>query len=124
MLADNLDLVAENHVEPQAVIVSPTRELCIQIFNEAKKFAHGSILKVCILYGGTSVMHQKNSVMRGCHILVATPGRLNDFVSRGHITFASIRFMVLDEADRMLDMGFLPCVEEIMNHDTMTATVS
>lgn len=122
LLADNLDLVAENHVEPQAVIVSPTRELCIQIFNEAKKFAHGSILKVCILYGGTSVMHQKNSVMRGCHILVATPGRLNDFVSRGHITFASIRFMVLDEADRMLDMGFLPCVEEIMNHDTMTAT--
>lgn len=124
LLADNKDLVVENHVEPQTVIVSPTRELCIQIFNEAKKFARDSILKVCILYGGTSVMHQKTNVMRGCHILVATPGRLNDFVNRGYITFASTRFMVLDEADRMLDMGFLPCVEDIMNHNTMTPTVS
>ncbi|KRT86760.1 helicase, partial [Oryctes borbonicus] len=105
LLSDNLDLVVENHVEPQAVIVSPTRELCIQIFNEAKKFAYNSFLKICILYGGTSTMHQKTNVMKGCHILVATPGRLNDFVKRGHVSFTSVQYMVLDEADRMLDMG-------------------
>lgn len=59
----------------------------------------------------------------GCHILVATPGRLIDFVNRGRITFSSIRFLVLDEADRMLDMGFMPDVERIMNHSTMVPNV-
>lgn len=124
LLSDNLELVVENHVEPQAVIVSPTRELCMQIYNEARKFAQESILKICILYGGTSVMHQKSRIMNGCHILVATPGRLNDFVGKGLVNFASTKYMVLDEADRMLDMGFLPCVEQMMNHETMVPTVS
>jgi probable ATP-dependent RNA helicase DDX4 len=60
---------------------------------------------------------------RGCHILVATPGRLMDFVNRGRITFSSVRFLVLDEADRMLDMGFMPDVERVMNHSTMVPNV-
>ncbi|XP_060518718.1 ATP-dependent RNA helicase vasa isoform X2 [Cylas formicarius] len=108
--------------QPKVVIVSPTRELAIQIHEQAKKFAHNSIVKTVVAYGGTSVTHQKNQVLNGCHILVATPGRLNDFVNRGHISFASLEFFVLDEADRMLDMGFLPTVEQMLGHASMTAT--
>lgn len=58
------------------------------------------------------------------HIIVATPGRLNDFVGRGYVSFKSIRFFVLDEADRMLDMGFKPDIERILNHETMVDTVN
>lgn len=61
---------------------------------------------------------------RGCHILVATPGRLFDFVERSRVSFESIRFVVLDEADRMLDMGFMSSVEKMMEHPTMVALVS
>lgn len=63
-------------------------------------------------------------MQKGCNILVATPGRMKDFVQRGHITFNSVRFVVLDEADRMLDMGFIGDVEEIMEHSSMVPTVS
>lgn len=58
------------------------------------------------------------------HIIVATPGRLNDFVDRGYVSFKSIRFFVLDEADRMLDMGFKPDIERILNHQSMVDTVN
>jgi probable ATP-dependent RNA helicase DDX4 len=60
----------------------------------------------------------------GCHILVATPGRLNDFVGRGRVQFGSVRFFVLDEADRMLDMGFLDDMKKMLEHQTMVPTVS
>lgn len=63
-------------------------------------------------------------LQRGCHILVATPGRLHDFVDRSRVSFDSIRFVVLDEADRMLDMGFIPSVEKMMEHPTMVNLVS
>ncbi|XP_047996841.1 ATP-dependent RNA helicase vasa [Leguminivora glycinivorella] len=105
--------------EPQVVIMSPTRELTLQIFNEARKFAHGSVLKIAVAYGGVAVRHQGDNISRGCHILVATPGRLHDFVDRNRVAFGSIRFIVLDEADRMLDMGFMPSVEKMMEHSTM-----
>lgn len=105
--------------KPQVLIVSPTRELTIQIFNECRKFSLGSIIKVNILYGGTGVRHQSDKLNAGCHILVATVGRLNDFVERGWLHFDAIRFVVLDEADRMLDMGFMPGIEKFMNHETM-----
>jgi hypothetical protein len=62
-------------------------------------------------------------LQKGCHILVATPGRLLDFVNRGRITFSSLRFLILDEGDRMLDMGFLPDIEKIMEHPTMVPNV-
>lgn len=102
--------------------MSPTRELAIQIYEQAKKFAYNSTVKTVVAYGGTSVNHQKNIILNGCHILVATPGRLNDFVKRKHISFASVQFFVLDEADRMLDMGFLPTVEQMMGDSSMVAT--
>ncbi|CAH1163579.1 unnamed protein product [Phaedon cochleariae] len=108
--------------QPRVVIVSPTRELAIQIYEQAKKFAYNSIVKTVVAYGGTSVSYQKNHVLAGCHILVATPGRLLDFVKRGHVSFASLQYFVLDEADRMLDMGFLPNVEQMLGDASMTAT--
>ncbi|XP_077259464.1 ATP-dependent RNA helicase vasa isoform X2 [Temnothorax americanus] len=108
--------------EPHVIIVSPTRELTMQIHQQVKKFSLGSILRAELAYGGTSVMHQSNKVLNGCHILVATPGRLIDFMGRGKIRLSSLRFLVLDEADRMLDMGFLPDIEKIIDHETMVAS--
>ncbi|XP_024888360.1 ATP-dependent RNA helicase vasa isoform X1 [Temnothorax curvispinosus] len=107
--------------EPHVIIVSPTRELTMQIHQQVKKFSLGSILRAELAYGGTSVIHQSNKVLNGCHILVATPGRLIDFMGRGKIRLSSLRFLVLDEADRMLDMGFLPDIEKIIDHETMVA---
>uniref|UniRef100_A0A0A1X226 RNA helicase n=1 Tax=Zeugodacus cucurbitae TaxID=28588 RepID=A0A0A1X226_ZEUCU len=105
--------------KPQAVIVSPTRELAIQIFSEARKFAMGSYLKISIVYGGTSSKYQGENIAKGCHILICTPGRLLDFVEKGFITFEETRYVVLDEADRMMDMGFKENVNTLMNHETM-----
>jgi len=105
--------------EPGAVIMAPTRELAIQIHNEARKFATGSVLNVVVVYGGTTSRSQINQLERGCSVLVATPGRLIDFVNKGKISFANVKFFVLDEADRMLDMGFLNDIERVMTHHTM-----
>lgn len=105
--------------EPHVVIISPTRELTSQIHQQVRKFSLSSILKSELVYGGTSVMHQGNRVSNGCHVLVATPGRLLDFLGRGRIRLSSVRFLVLDEADRMLDMGFLQDIEKVIDHETM-----
>ncbi|XP_062509323.1 ATP-dependent RNA helicase DDX4-like isoform X2 [Corticium candelabrum] len=99
---------------PQCVCIAPTRELAIQIYNEARKFSHGTSLRVVVVYGGTSVGHQLRQVEQGCHLLVATPGRLTDFVNRGKIGFEKVRHLILDEADRMLDMGFEPEIRRIV----------
>ncbi|CAO1355979.1 unnamed protein product [Diamesa hyperborea] len=107
---------------PQCLVIAPTRELVIQIFEEARKFAHSSYLKVCLAYGGTATRHQSEAVTRGCHVLVATPGRLMDFVDKGMVTFEDLKFLVLDEADRMLDMGFRSSIEKICKHETMNKT--
>lgn len=123
LLNDPKELIATpDHCEPQVVIISPTRELTLQIFTEARKFSHSSIIKTVVAYGGTAAYHQAQQALKGCHILVATPGRLLDFVNRRRITFSSLRFLVLDEADRMLDMGFMPDIERMMGHPTMVAT--
>lgn len=92
---------------PQCIILSPTRELSIQIYENARKFARGSFIQCENVYGGTSVRHQIERLRRGCHILTATPGRFCDFLSRGRIKLHSVRFVVLDEADRMLQDNFL-----------------
>ncbi|XP_050352420.1 ATP-dependent RNA helicase vasa [Nymphalis io] len=123
LLQDQRELVTGPNgcAQPQVVIVAPTRELALQIFNEARKFSYGSILKIAVAYGGTAVRHQGDNIARGCHILVATPGRLLDFVERNRVSFDGVRFVVLDEADRMLDMGFMSSVEKIMDHPTMVS---
>jgi len=108
--------------QPEVVIIAPTRELAIQIYNEARKFANNSVLKPVIIYGGTVVSHQLNQLQRGCNILVATPGRLKHFVQDGHLNFSNVQFLILDEADRMLDMGFGEDIQFIAGHQTMNPT--
>ncbi|KAG8035056.1 hypothetical protein G9C98_001546 [Cotesia typhae] len=120
LLEDNDELkLIERGCEPQVIVMAPTRELVLQISWEAEKFAKDTILRTVACYGGVKPMHQADQVRRGAHIIVATPGRLNDFVKGGRISFNSIKFMVLDEADRMLDSGFRSSMEEILEHEQM-----
>ncbi|VVC25389.1 RNA helicase, DEAD-box type, Q motif,Helicase, C-terminal,ATP-dependent RNA helicase DEAD-box, conserved [Cinara cedri] len=114
------DLICDrNYCEPQCVILAPTRELAIQIRDVVYKLTSGTCIKQSILYGGTATSHQRNQLNNGVHIIVATLGRIVDFIDRGIISFRSLRFFVLDEADRMLDMGFKTEIEYILNHATM-----
>lgn len=73
--------------QPQAVIVAPTRELAVQIKDEARKFAAGSVLKSVVVYGGTSSGFQLSNLFKGCNVLISTPGRLLDFVEKGKIRY-------------------------------------
>jgi len=104
---------------PQVVIMAPVRELVIQIYDEARKFCGGTNLRCSLVYGGTSVQDQLLALSQGCNILVAAPGRLLDFVERGRISFKNVQCLILDEADRMLDMGFMPQVKNCVYHQTM-----
>ena len=106
---------------PQCVVITPTRELAIQIHNEARKFAQGSMVKSVVAYGGTSVNYQAAQLSKGCNILVATPGRLMDYVEKGRIGFSALSFLILDEADRMLDMGFMPDIQRCVTSPNMPA---
>ena len=91
---------------PKGIILAPTRELVCQINIEAKKLCYNSNIKSVVIYGGTDVRTQLLELSTGCDLIVATPGRLFDLVERGVISFCKVVFLVLDEADRMLDMGF------------------
>lgn len=110
--------------KPEVIIVAPTRELAVQIHHESRKFSHNSVLKSVIIYGGTVSSHQRSSVQNGCNILVATPGRLKDFIERQIFDFSSVKFFILDEADRMLDMGFKADLDVVARHSTMPAPVN
>uniref|UniRef100_T1JNG1 RNA helicase n=1 Tax=Strigamia maritima TaxID=126957 RepID=T1JNG1_STRMM len=106
--------------QPVALVIAPTRELVIQIHQDATKFAWGSIVKCAKIYGGTTVGHALRELEKnGCHVLVATVGRLEDFVKRGKVSFERLEYLVLDEADRMLDMGFESSIKELLSHSTM-----
>ncbi|KAI5846516.1 P-loop containing nucleoside triphosphate hydrolase protein [Morchella snyderi] len=101
--------------EPLVLIVAPTRELATQIFDECRRFCYRSMLRPCVIYGGADAITQKMELERGCDILVATPGRLTDFLERGKIlTLKRLKFVVIDEADEMLDMGFEPQIRKIL----------
>jgi len=104
---------------PSALFICPTRELAIQIWEEAKKFGQGTSTSAVCIYGGTSTGYQREQLMRGCNLLVATPGRLNDFTQRGLVNFSKLQFLVLDEADRMLDMGFMPDIRRVVSSASM-----
>jgi len=102
-------------VYPTALILAPTRELAIQIHQEAKKFTYRSHIKSVVVYGGADSKYQMNELERGCHILVATPGRLIDMMERNKVCVSNIKYLCIDEADRMLDMGFEPQIRQIVS---------
>ncbi|SCV68467.1 BQ2448_588 [Microbotryum intermedium] len=104
---------------PTALILAPTRELVSQIHDEARKFAYRSWVRPAVVYGGADVGSQLRAMDQGCDLLSATPGRLVDLIERGRISLANIRYLVLDEADRMLDMGFEPQIRRIVEGEDM-----
>ncbi|XP_045761147.1 ATP-dependent RNA helicase bel isoform X2 [Maniola jurtina] len=107
---------------PLGLVLAPTRELATQIFDEARKFAYRSRVRPCVVYGGSPILDQFRELERGCHLLVATPGRLVDMLARGRVALDHCRHLVLDEADRMLDMGFEPQIRKIVECHTMPKT--
>lgn len=99
---------------PQALVMAPTRELALQIYEEARKFTYRSWAHACVIYGGADPALQLRELRKGCDVLVATPGRLLDMMRRGQVSLQACRWLVLDEADRMLDMGFEPQIREVV----------
>jgi len=102
-----LQLVDESNRSTQALIIAPTRELSVQITSDLDRFASSfKKLNIVTVYGGASISEQISKIRRGAQIIVATPGRLMDLLSRKVVNLTSIQFVVLDEADEMLNMGF------------------
>ncbi|HTR33717.1 MAG TPA: DEAD/DEAH box helicase [Gaiellaceae bacterium] len=108
-----VERVAGAHGRPAALILVPTRELAGQVVEELEPLAAACSLRIAAVYGGTSVGAQAKRA-RGAQILVATPGRLHDLIERGLVSLRDVRVLVLDEADRMLDMGFRPQVDRVL----------
>eukprot|EP00746_Dinoflagellata_sp_MGD_P137348 gnl/MRDRNA2_/MRDRNA2_71144_c0_seq1.p1 gnl/MRDRNA2_/MRDRNA2_71144_c0~~gnl/MRDRNA2_/MRDRNA2_71144_c0_seq1.p1 ORF type:complete len:779 (+),score=105.00 gnl/MRDRNA2_/MRDRNA2_71144_c0_seq1:1-2337(+) len=104
---------------PVALVLAPTRELAIQIHEETQKFVYQTGLRAVVAYGGAPAGEQLRNLRIGCDILIATPGRLSDFTDQGHVTMQSVKFLTLDEADRMLDMGFEPQIRKIVQGTDM-----
>jgi ATP-dependent RNA helicase RhlE len=108
-----VDLIEATAQRPAALILAPTRELAQQIVEETREVAHARALSITAVYGGAGIERQ-SKLARKSHIVVATPGRLEDLLKRGAITLDHVKILVLDEADRMLDMGFRPAVDRIV----------
>ena len=98
----------------RAVILSPTRELAMQTSETFTKMAAGSGIRAAVVVGGLGEGKQLQTIRKGAQVLIATPGRLYDFLDRSLVNLGGVRMLVLDEADRMLDMGFLPTIKKIM----------
>ncbi|WP_300933388.1 DEAD/DEAH box helicase, partial [uncultured Duncaniella sp.] len=102
---------------PQALVLAPTRELCLQISSDLVDYSkYISGVKVIPVYGGSSIESQIRSLRAGANVIVATPGRLIDLIKRGVVKLDEVNTVVLDEADEMLNMGFLDSIEEILSH--------
>ncbi|MEM3404043.1 MAG: DEAD/DEAH box helicase [Nitrososphaeria archaeon] len=100
----------------QALILAPTRELAVQITQEIRRLGKYTGVKVVTIYGGQAITMQIEALVHGVHIVVGTPGRVIDLINRGRLVLDRVQFVVLDEADTMLDMGFIEDVEYILNH--------
>ncbi|MES1217078.1 MAG: DEAD/DEAH box helicase [Bacteroidota bacterium] len=112
-----LQLINKADKFPQALVVCPTRELCMQITKDLDSFKKKSTpVSVTAVYGGTSITQQIRDLKRGTHIVVATPGRLIDLIERKAINLESIHYVILDEADEMLNMGFKDDIEFILKN--------
>jgi len=100
---------------PHGLVLVPTRELAAQVAEELTALAAARRLRVVAVYGGAGYERQRRALSRGADIVVATPGRLEDLLGAGHLTLADVAFAVVDEADRMADMGFLPAVRRLLD---------
>ncbi len=104
-------------VAPQALILDPTRELCLQTASDLADYAkYLDGVKILPVYGGSSIESQIRALSRGVHIVVATPGRLIDLINRGKVNLEKVHTVILDEADEMLNMGFVDDINEILGH--------
>ncbi|MFN4084152.1 MAG: DEAD/DEAH box helicase [Bacteroidia bacterium] len=112
-----VQLIQPNTSHPQALIICPTRELCLQISKDLTNFSkHKFGISIVAVYGGASIEKQISELKRGANIIVATPGRLMDLMSRKAVNIKQVSYVVLDEADEMLNMGFEEDVEYILSH--------
>ena len=113
-LLQRIDVETE---KPQALIIAPTRELCLQIAGDLADYSkYIDDLRVLPVYGGSSIESQIKMLRRGVHIVVATPGRLLDLIKRNTVNMEMVRTVILDEADEMLNMGFVDDINEILTY--------
>ncbi len=108
-----VERLKDSDPRPSALVLAPTRELALQIVEDLRSIAHARALSIAAVYGGAGIVKQARIAARA-HILVATPGRLLDLIDRRDVSLKQVRLLVLDEADRMLDMGFRPVVDRIV----------
>jgi superfamily II DNA/RNA helicase len=108
-----VDRIEPSARRPAALVLAPTRELAVQIVEQTRPIAQARALSIAAVYGGVGIERQTKQARRA-HLVVATPGRLLDLIGRGAVSLARVRALVLDEADRMLDMGFRPDVDRIV----------
>ena len=109
-----LSRLGKHQSAPRVLILEPTRELAAQVETAVRDFARFTDLTVAVIFGGVGYGRQNDAIRTGVDVLVATPGRLLDHLEQGHLRLDKVEFVVLDEADRMLDMGFLPDVKRIL----------
>lgn len=122
-----LDRLLDGESGLRALILVPTRELCVQVAESLRDYSKGTDLGVCTAFGGVDMSIQESAFKRGLDVLVACPGRLIDHLERQNINLKKLEMLVLDEADRMLDMGFLPQIRSIMvrcPHERQTSLFS
>ena len=109
-----LSRLGKHAAKPRVLVLEPTRELAAQVETAFRDFARFTDLRTVAVFGGVGYGHQREELRRGVDVIAATPGRLMDFVKDGSINLRDIQILVLDEVDRMLDMGFLPVVKDII----------
>jgi len=112
-----LQLIDVNSRKTQALILSPTRELALQIADDLKKFSkYYKGLNIVTVYGGASISDQARALRKGAQVIVATPGRIKDMIRRNYVQLEEVQYVVLDEADEMLNMGFKEDIDSILSH--------
>ncbi|MBN2067009.1 MAG: DEAD/DEAH box helicase [Candidatus Diapherotrites archaeon] len=111
-----LEKISKNPSFVQALVLVPTRELALQVHHEFSELAYGQRIYSVPVYGGASISAQQSQLRRGAHVIVATPGRLMDLMDRGWINLRAIKYVVLDEADKMFDMGFRDDIDFILSN--------
>jgi len=114
LLETNASNLGDENCSPQCVIISPTRELAVQIYQQALKLTYKNSLKAEVVYGGANLRDQISRLSYGANVIAATPGRLNQLLEKEIISLKKLKYLVIDEADRMIDQGFIPEVKRII----------